>query len=89
MAWCFPPYIRKVIVDCINSFKRRRMRGYICVPYEKRPDNNWISETQRICKQYIAMKGRNTRKDIFISDPSIFKQRCAFDIFVFFFDYQQ
>ena len=89
IAWCFPPYHRKTIVDCINIFKKRKMRGYICVPFERKIDNQYIGETQRICKHYITIKGRDRTNDIFIADRSEITQKCSFDTIIFYFDYHQ
>jgi len=87
IAWCFPPYHRKTIVDCINSFKRRKIKGYICVPYERKME--FIGQTQRICKEYIGMKARNRKEELYIADKSNIIQRCSFETMIFYFDYQE
>lgn len=88
IAWCFPPYHRKTIVDCINSFKRRKIKGYICIPYERKME--FIGQTQRICKEYIGMKARNRKEeDVYIADKSNIIQRCSFETMIFYFDYQE
>lgn len=86
-AWCFPPYHRKTIVDCINSFKRRKMKGYVCIPYDR--NMTFIAQTQRICKEYIGMRGRDKKHSMFIVDKSDIMTRCPFETMIFLFDYQE
>lgn len=87
IAWCFPPYHRKTIVDTINSFKKRRMKGYVFVPWEK--NQTWIGQTQRIAVEFCFIKGTPHRNDIFVADKTILKQQCWFDAIIFYFNYQQ
>jgi len=88
IAWCFPPYHRKTIVDCINSFKRRKMKGYVCIPYDRNME--FIGQAQRICKEYIGMKARTKKKDsMYIVDKSDIMTRCPFETMIFYFDYQE
>lgn len=87
IAWCFPPYHRKTIVDCINSFKTRKMKGYVCIPYDRKME--FIGQAQRICKEYIGMKATSRKDKIYIVDGSNLIQRCSFETMIFYFDYQE
>ena len=88
VVWCFPPYVRKTIVDCINSFPRRMIKGYVCVPYERKSDLKYIGDSQRLCKEYIIMKGRDSRQDLYVADRSEI-QRSGYDMIIFYFDYSK
>ena len=82
IAWCFTPYIRKIIVDTINSFRKRKIRGFVFAPYEK--NQSWIGQTQRICEAYCIIPKK--KKDIFETETEWF---CYFDSILFYFNYQK
>ena len=82
VAWCFTPYIRKMTVDAINSFRNRKIKGYVFSPYEQ--NQTWIGQTQRICEAYFIMPKR--KKSIFQTD---IEWNCYFDSILFYFDYQK
>ena len=89
VAWCNPPHIKKIMVDTINAFERRKMRGFVAVPYY-RPGHamyksqNWLFQTQRFkCKSYINMKGKGG------SQIYLRPYACPFDTVLLYFDFQQ
>ena len=82
VVWCFTPYIRKIIVDTINSFRKRKIKGYVFSPYEQ--DQTWIGQTQRICDAYCIMPKRN--KSIYEIDAV---WNCYFDSILFYFNFQK
>lgn len=82
-AWCFPPYHRKTIVDAINSFPRRKMKGYVFTPYEK--GQTWIAQTQKICEAYCIMPKRLKSPIQLNPDPYF----CYFDSILFYFDFSK
>ena len=82
IAWCYPQYIRKVIIDAMTMFKRRQMKGYLVAPYD--PYDTWIEPTKRICKAWCITKKRYY---------SLFHTKqlpwtCKYDMIFFYFDYQ-
>ena len=89
VAWCFPPYNRKTIVDCVNLFKTRKMKGYVCMIHRRWQGHEYIGQTQSICLEYICMKGRDKKDDIFVADQYQVYNKIAFDTIIFYFDYQK
>ena len=59
IAWCNPPKERKMIVDCINIFRSRKIKGYICIPNWDGANWNrskWLLDAKKMCKTYIKIK---------------------------------
>ena len=89
VAWCNPPHIKKIMVDTINAFERRKMRGFVSVPYYSSEhalykSQNWLFQTLRFkCKSYINIKGKGG------SQIYLRRYACPFDTIVLYFDFQQ
>ena len=89
VAWCFPPHNRKTITDCMDAFRPRKMRGYVCVSLyrnSKYPQQkeSWWANAKRLAVKYINLQGINE------NDNERYKSngRCPFDFVIFYFDYQ-
>ncbi len=62
VAWCNPPCNKKIIIDCINKFKIRRIKGYVCIPKKYNWFNEpWIYNTKKLCKTYIIVEPLQTK----------------------------
>ena len=90
IAWCNPPYIQKIIIKTFNSFKQRKIRGYICTRYychqhSKYITQSWLFQLQnnKKCKSYINIGGKG-EKNVY-SIPFV----CSFDTIILYFDFQQ
>ena len=87
VAWVFPPLSSKITQLCLNKFKSRKMRGFLCVPYLPKT-YKWYYRVQQLSKEYVQMNGRDKENDIFIANKSEI-DRCTFDIIVYYFDFKK
>lgn len=83
IAWCCPPYQRKMIVDTLNLFKPRQMKGYVMVPFEV--TQSWIVDAKRMCKAWHVIRKRKRT----ILDAAPLPWTCWFDTIVFYFNFRQ
>lgn len=89
VAWCNPPYEKNQVMQAIKLFEKRRMRGYVSVPYYPHPHpkystQDWLFRTQtRKCKASINIKGKGAK--------SIYKSNrpCPFDTIILYFDFRK
>lgn len=86
VAWCNPANEKKIIVDTMNLFRKRRMKGYVCVPiwkhekqksYMHQEKYRWIAVAKRKCKTYCVLDG-----------VAYGKNDWRLDVIVFYYDYQ-
>lgn len=83
IAWCTPPYNRKIIVDTMNLFKTRNMKGYVMIPYDE--NQLWMQQAKRISHAWYKI-GKRVRTP-FQSTP--LPWYCWFETIIFYFNYQK
>ena len=88
IAWLFPPLSNKKISLCIKKLKSRKMKGFLCIPFKPHSFRFYL-KLKIQCEEYVEMKGRDKDNDIFIADNNQKIKRCAFDIIVYYFNFQK
>ncbi len=68
VAWAYPPFDRKMIMDVLQRFRVRKMRGYLCVLNHKRCHREaWCEQLRRESAECVTMRMCNQRsKDALI-----------------------
>ena len=86
VAWCNPPYEKKIIIKVVELFEKRKIRGYVCTRYytsdhSTYTSQNWLWQIQeRKCKYYVNI-GR--KKGIWRVPFAYY-----YDVLVLYFDFQ-
>ena len=64
VAWCYPPNDRRLFERILEKFRRRKMRGYLCVVNHRGcHSQEWCRRIFRVCSTSILLRadGRNSQ----------------------------
>ena len=87
VAWSNPPFEDEIINNTIRAYKRRGIRGYLCVPDWEYKD--WHRRASKLCIKQRSIKGKNSRKIYFAKSRRNRSgiDKCPFDSRLFHFNF--
>ena len=88
VAWSNPPFEDEIVDRTIRTYRKRRMRGYICLPDWKWKE--WYKLAKRYCRSFELIKGKGLSQVYFPKSTrnKRGRKKGQWDSIVFYFDFQ-